>query len=47
MVVIGIISLLALVALPSYKNFILRAEFIETKLAAGAVKVSLKSVLRC
>ena len=40
MVVIGIISLLALVALPSYRNFILRAEFIETKLAAGAVKVS-------
>ena len=40
MVVIGIISLLALVALPSYKNFILRAEFIETKMAVGAVKVS-------
>ena len=40
MVVIGIISLLALVALPSYRNFILRAEFIETKLAVGAVKVS-------
>ena len=40
MVVIGIIGLLALVALPSYRNFILRAEFIETKLAAGAVKVS-------
>jgi prepilin-type N-terminal cleavage/methylation domain-containing protein len=40
MVVIGIISLLALVALPSYRNFILRAEFIETKMAVGAVKVS-------
>jgi len=40
MVVIGIISLLALVALPSYRNFILRAEFIETKMAIGAVKVS-------
>lgn len=40
MVVIGIISLLALVALPSYRNFILRAEFIETKVAVGAVKVS-------
>ncbi|MGB0459129.1 MAG: pilin [Porticoccaceae bacterium] len=40
MVVIGIISLLALVALPGYRNFILRAEFIETKLAVGAVKVS-------
>lgn len=40
MVVIGIISLLALVALPSYKNFILRAEFIETKMAVGAIKVS-------
>ena len=32
MVVIGIISLLALVALPNYRNFILRAEFIETKI---------------
>ena len=31
MVVIGIISLLALIALPGYRNFILRAEFIETK----------------
>ena len=40
MVVIGIISLLALVALPSYRNFILRAEFDETKMAVGAVKVS-------
>lgn len=40
MVVIGIISLLALIALPSYRNFILRAEFIETKMAVGAVKVS-------
>lgn len=40
MVVMGIISLLALVALPSYRNFILRAEFIETKLAVGAIKVS-------
>lgn len=40
MVVIGIISLLAIVALPSYRNFILRAEFIETKMAVGAVKVS-------
>lgn len=40
MLVIGIISLLALVALPSYRNFILRAEFIETKLAVGAIKVS-------
>ena len=40
MVVIGIISLLALVALPNYRNFILRAEFIETKMAVGAVKVS-------
>ncbi|MDG2019230.1 MAG: prepilin-type N-terminal cleavage/methylation domain-containing protein [Porticoccaceae bacterium] len=40
MVVMGIISLLALVALPSYRNFILRAEFIETKMAVGAVKVS-------
>ena len=40
MLVIGIISLLALVALPSYRNFILRAEFIETKLAVGAIMVS-------
>lgn len=40
MVVIGIISLLALIALPGYRNFILRAEFIETKVAVGAVKVS-------
>ena len=40
MVVMGIISLLVLVALPSYRNFILRAEFIETKAAVGAIKVS-------
>ena len=38
MVVIGIISLLALVALPSYRNFILRAEFIETKMAVGRLR---------
>ena len=40
MVVIGIVSLLVLVALPSYRNFILKAEFIETKMAISAVKVS-------
>jgi len=42
MIVIAIISLLGLVALPSYRNFILKAEFIETKMAIGAVKVSLE-----
>jgi prepilin-type N-terminal cleavage/methylation domain-containing protein len=46
MVVIGIVSLLVLVlvlvALPSYRNFILKAEFIETKMAVSAVKVSLE-----
>jgi len=42
MVVIGIVSVLTLIALPNYRNFILKAEFIETKMAIGAVKVSLE-----
>ena len=46
MIVIAIISVLALVALPSYRNFILKAEFIETKMAIGAVKVSLEVCVR-
>ena len=46
MVVIGIVSLLVLVALPSYRNFILKAEFIETKMAISAVKVSFEVCLQ-
>ncbi|MCS5588136.1 MAG: prepilin-type N-terminal cleavage/methylation domain-containing protein [Porticoccaceae bacterium] len=46
MIVIAIIGVLALVALPSYRNFILKAEFIETKMALGAVKVSLEVCVR-
>jgi len=42
MIVIAIISVLALVALPSYRNFILKAQFIETKMAIGATKVSVE-----
>ena len=40
MVVLAVVSLLAMLTLPTYRNFILKAEFIETKMAIGAVKVS-------
>jgi len=40
MTVIVIISVLALVAVPGYRNFIAKAEFVETKMAVGPIKVS-------
>jgi len=40
MTVIVIISVLALVAVPGYRNFIAKAEFVETKMAVGPVRVS-------
>jgi type IV pilus assembly protein PilA len=42
MTVIVIISVLALVAVPGYRNFIAKAEFVETKMAVGPVKVSVE-----
>ena len=42
MIVMAIIGVLAAVALPSYQNFISKAEFIETKMAVGAVKVAVE-----
>jgi prepilin-type N-terminal cleavage/methylation domain-containing protein len=40
MVVLAVVTVLAMLTLPTYRNFILKAEFIETKMAIGAVKVS-------
>ena len=42
MIVVAIIGVLTTVALPRYQNFIARAEFVETKLAVGAVKVGVE-----
>jgi len=42
MIVMAIIGVLAAVVLPSYQNFIAKAEFIETKMAVGAVKVAVE-----
>lgn len=42
MIVVAIIGVLATVALPKYQNFIAKAEFVETKMAVGAVKVGVE-----
>ena len=42
MVVIAIVGVLTAVALPRYQNFIAKAEFVETRMALGAVKVAVE-----
>lgn len=42
MIVVAIIGVLTVIALPRYQNFIAKAEFTETKLAVGAVKVGIE-----
>lgn len=42
MIVVAIIGVLTSIALPRYQDFISKAEFVETKLAAGAVKVGVE-----
>lgn len=42
MVVIAIVGVLTAVAFPRYQNFIAKAEFIETRMAVGVVKVAIE-----
>lgn len=42
MIVVAIIGVLTSIALPRYQDFISKAEFVETKLAVGAVKVGVE-----
>jgi len=42
MVVVAIVGVLSAVAFPRYQNFIAKAEFIETRMAVGAVKVAVE-----
>ena len=42
MVVIAIVGVLTAVALPRYQNFIAKAEFVETRMALGVVKVAVE-----
>lgn len=42
MVVVAIVGVLTAVAFPRYQNFIAKAEFIETRMAVGAVKVAVE-----
>ncbi len=42
MIVVAIVGVLATVALPRYQIFIAKAEFVETRMAVGAVKVAVE-----
>lgn len=42
LIVIAIIGVLTAVAFPSYQNILAKAEFVETKMAVGAVKVGVE-----
>jgi type IV pilus assembly protein PilA len=42
MVVVAIVGVLTAVAFPRYQNFIAKAEFIETRMAVGEVKVAVE-----
>lgn len=42
MVVVAIVGVLTAVAFPRYQNFIAKAEFIETRMAVGAVKIAVE-----
>ena len=42
MIVVAIIGILASVALPSYQNYTLRADFTETRIGTGALKTAVE-----